>query len=465
MVDQPWPGDAVSLVEEFRSGRRSPLEELDATLAAVEASTLNAVCHVDAEAARESAAAADVSLPFGGVPVGIKELDHVAGWPATEASVALADRVATYTDTKIQRIRDAGAITAVQTTSSEFGGTNQTRTLLHGATRNPWNPEMTPGGSSGGTAAGVAGGLFVIGSGGDGGGSIRIPAGFTGLFGLKSTFGRIPKGPHHVIGNMTAVPGCLSRSVRDTARWFDVSNGYDRHDPTSLPRVDGWERGLGTLTDQLRGLRVTVDPTLGGAVVADETIELVIEAAERLISVTGLRRVEEPVRIPEVTGAWSISGVVGLRLTLGDRWPERAGDLTPGLARGLEYAEEHFDLDAQVRFERRRTELFEAMAELFERVDLVIAATNPHTAFEADGRLPTRFGGKEAKVGNNGALTIPANIYGSPAVSIPIGLDSRGLPVGMQVLAPHYREQELLELAHVFEKHYPWPLVAPAASA
>ena len=463
MTDQPWQGDAVSLVEEFRAGRRSPVEELEATLTAVEASGLNAVSHIDAEAAPRAAAAADVSLPFGGVPVGIKELDHVEGWPATEASVALADRVAEYTDTKIQRILDAGAVAAVQTTSSEFGGTNQTRTILHGATRSPWNPEVTPGGSSGGTAAGVSGGLFTIGSGGDGGGSIRIPAGFTGLFGLKSTFGRIPKGPHHVVGNMTAVPGCLSRSVRDTARWFDVSNGYDHHDPTSLPRVGGWEQELGTLTEQLRGLKVTVDPTLGGAVVSDETIELVTEAAERLISVAGLARVDEEVRIPEVTGAWSISGVVGLRLALGDRWPDRAGDLTPGLSRGLAYAEEHFDLDAQVRFERRRTELFEAMADLFDRVDLIVAATNPHSAFAADGRLPTVFGGKEAKVGNNGALTIPANIYGSPAVSIPIGTDSRGLPVGMQVLAPHYREQELLELSLLMERHFPWPLVAPGA--
>ena len=128
-----------------------------------------------------------------------------------------------------------------QTTASEFGGINVTYTRLHGATSNPYDTERTPGGSSGGSAASVSGGLLPICTGGDGGGSIRIPAGFTGLFGLKATFGRIPKGPHTEIEPLTAVMGCLSRSVRDTARWFDACNGYDEYDPYSLPRC----RGLG----------------------------------------------------------------------------------------------------------------------------------------------------------------------------------------------------------------------------
>jgi len=125
----------------------------------------------------------------------IKELESVAGWPSTEASLVYRDRVANYDSTQVTRLRAAGAVLAAQTTASEFGGINCTSTKLHGTTRNPWNLERTPGGSSGGSAAAVAGGLFPIASGGDGGGSIRIPAGFTGLFGLKSTFGRIPRGP------------------------------------------------------------------------------------------------------------------------------------------------------------------------------------------------------------------------------------------------------------------------------
>ncbi len=230
-MDTPWQGDTISLVEAFRSGERSPVEELQATYAAIDASGLNSVSHVDPERALEVAEGADVSAPFGGVPLGVKELDAVAGWPDTHASVALADHVADASDTKIQRLEDAGAVLFGLTTASEFGGVNQTYTKLNGATRNPWNLERTPGGSSGGSAAGVAGGLFTIATAGDGGGSIRIPAGFCGLFGLKCTWGRIPRGPKAGPGNLTAVPGCVSRSVRDTARWFDVSNGFDASRP------------------------------------------------------------------------------------------------------------------------------------------------------------------------------------------------------------------------------------------
>src|SRR5580698_6142911 len=225
MTDQPWMEDACSLVDAFRAGTISPTEALDASLAAIAASSLNAVCFIDEEQARATAAAADVSLPFGGVPVGIKELDPVLGWPQTEASLVLADHVAEYDGTMTARLKGAGAVLVGQTTASEFGGINVTYTRLHGATSNPYDTARTPGGSSGGSAASVSGGLLPLCTGGDGGGSIRIPAGFTGLFGLKSTFGRIPKGPRTEIEPLTAVLGCVSRSVRDTARWFDTCNG------------------------------------------------------------------------------------------------------------------------------------------------------------------------------------------------------------------------------------------------
>ncbi len=168
-----------------------------------------------------------------------------------------------------------------QTTASEFGGVNVTRTVLNGTTHNPWQHGRTPGGSSGGTAAAVAGGLVTLGTGGDGGGSIRIPAGFTGLVGLKATYGRIPLTPDARLGAMTVTHGCLSRSVRDSARWFDVCNGRDPREPLSLPRVGGWEHGLGTHGDELRGKRVAVVPDWGAAVVSPVMWELLEEAADR----------------------------------------------------------------------------------------------------------------------------------------------------------------------------------------
>ncbi|MCB0969358.1 MAG: amidase, partial [Ilumatobacter sp.] len=217
--DQPWQGDACSLVDAFRSGERTPTDELEAVIAAIDSSDLNAFSHLHLEQACEAAANADVTKPFGGVPIGVKELDQVEGWPDTHACRLFADEVAPHTSTNVARARDlGGAVLVGQTTASEFGGVNLTRTLLNGTTRNPWRTDATPGGSSGGTAAAVAAGIVTLGTGGDGGGSIRIPAGFCGLVGLKATYGRIPMTPGSRLGAMTVTHGCLSRSVRDTAR-------------------------------------------------------------------------------------------------------------------------------------------------------------------------------------------------------------------------------------------------------
>lgn len=460
-MNTPWQHDACALVDAFRSGDHSPTAELEATLQAIESSDLNAFCFVDADAAMTAAAAADVSLPFGGVPLAIKELDKVAGWPDTEASVPLADRRATFTLTHIKRLTAGGAVPFGMTTASEFGGVNLTRTVLHGATRNPWDRSRTPGGSSGGSASAVAGGLVTLATGGDGGGSIRIPAGFCGLIGLKTTYGRIPRGPHFEVGALTVTIGGLTRSVRDTARWLDVANGADLHDPHSLPRVEGWEAGLGTHLEELRGLRVAVIDNFAGAVVSPATAAVVREAADALIADLGLRRVEVDVAIPNVGTAWSLANMASTYRELGDAWPGCADDLTPEIRHALRWADGmHYDMAARIKLEERRTALFEAMATLFEQTDLVVTSTNPDIAFAAEGPLPGVFGGVQDTPANNGRLTIPSNLYGNPAISIPAGT-VEGLPVGMQVLAAHHRDHWLLDAAWVVERERPWPLVAP----
>jgi aspartyl-tRNA(Asn)/glutamyl-tRNA(Gln) amidotransferase subunit A len=462
MTDAPWQGDACSLVDAFRRKDRSPLEELDATLAAVEASELNAFAFIDPERARAAAATADPAGPFGGVPLGVKELTHVEGWPATEGSLVFKERLATDTATMVSRLVDAGAVPFGLTTSSEFGGVNLTFTKLNGATRNPWNVEHTPGGSSGGSAAAVAGGLCTLATGGDGGGSIRIPAGFTGLPGLKNTYGRIPKGPGMVVGSLTAVSGCLARSVRDVARYLDVCNGFDARDPYSLPRVDGWEAGLGSQLLSLAGKRAVIAPTLGAAVVHPEVEALVREHGELLAKETALELVDIPVETLELSYEWALAGLAEIVMDLEDRYPDCEPDLTLEIAFGLKIAHEVYDMKARARIEAQRTRINEIMAALFEQVDFVIASTNPDVAFGCEGPLPRQVGDTKVELGNNGALTIPSNIYGNPAISIPVGL-SRGLPVGMQVLAPHHREGWLLDLASHVERERPWPLVAPGA--
>jgi aspartyl-tRNA(Asn)/glutamyl-tRNA(Gln) amidotransferase subunit A len=464
--DTPWTGDACSLVEAFRAGERSPAEELAAVYAAIDASPLNAFCHLDRERASAAAATADVSKPFGGVPIGVKELDRVAGWPYTFASVPLRDQVATATATHVARIAElGGAVLAGQTTASEFGGVNVTRTVLHGTTHNPWQLGRTPGGSSGGSAAAVAGGLVALATGGDGGGSIRIPAGFCGLVGLKATYGRIPLSPSAVYGNLTVVVGCLARSVRDAARWFDVANGHDPRDPLSLPHVGGWEAGLGSLTDQLRGLRVAVVEDWGGAVVSPAMWDVLLAAADDLITDAGFTRVEGvDTTLPRMGRAWAVSGSIGTAAELGDKWPACADDLTPEIRASMAHNADVYDVRSYALIERKRMEVNEAMAAIFDPasgVDLVIAASNPDVAFAADGPLPNTFGGVKAGAGNNGKLTFPANLHGNPAISIPAGT-VEGLPVGLQVVGRHHSEPLLLEIARLVERNRPWPLVAPA---
>ena len=460
MTDTPWAGDAISLVEAFRSGERTPLEELDATLAAIDASAINAFSFVDADAARKAAADADVTLPFGGLPIGVKELDNVGGWPATEASVVLKDEIAAHDSTKVARLREAGAIPIGLTTSSEFGGINLTFTKLNGATHNPWHHEHTPGGSSGGSAAAVAGGLVTLATGGDGGGSIRIPAGFTGLPGLKATYGRIPKGPNMVMASLTAVSGCLSRSVRDIARYFDHTNGFDHRDPYSLPRVDGWEAGLGTFGERLRGKKVALAVDLGSATVDDEVAATVEAAARDLIADAGLELVELPVQTPELSYEWALAGLSEIVMLLGDRYPECEDDLTLEIGFGMRVVKDMYDIGARARIEAQRVRMNETMAAIFDEVDFVLASTNPDVAFAAEGPLPQVVNGTHVGPGNNGALTIPSNIFGNPAMQIPAGF-VRGLPVGLQVLGRHHEEQLLLDLARIVEQERPWPLTAP----
>ncbi len=460
-TDGPWLGDACSLVDAFRRGDRSPVEELQATYAAIERSELNAFSFLAPEQAMETAAVSDVNLPFGGLPIGVKELDRVNGWPQTEASVPLSDHRATTDSTQVSRLRQGGAVLVGLTTSSEFGGVNLTRTVLNGATLNPWDLSRTPGGSSGGSAAAVAGGLIPIATAGDGGGSIRIPAGFTGLLGLKCTYGRIPKGPTAGLGNFTATAGCVSRSVRDTGRWLDVCNGHDAHDPFSLQRVDGWEAGLGSQIGGLRGRRAAIVIDFGGAYVADDVAQQIVTFAEATIDELGLQRVEVDAKLPSMGMAWSLSGMIDIFADLGDKWPACADDLTPEIRFGMQWAEGKYTMQSRIEMEARRAALNDAMANLFGQVDYIFSASNPDIAFGNNGPLPTVFGGKEVGGWNNGRLTAPSNLHGNPAIAIPAGL-VRGCPVSLQVLAPHFREAELLDIALHVERQRPWPLVAPA---
>ena len=327
MADLPWHGDACSLVEAFRAGTHSPVDELEATLAAIDSSDINAFSHIDADGARAAAARADVSLPFGGVPTAIKELEPVAGWPWTEASLVFKDRRATHTSHNVQRLFERGGVVPVgKTTASEFGGLNVSVTKINGVTHNPWRHGRTVGGSSSGSAAAVSGGLVSLATGGDGGGSIRIPAGYTGLLGMKGTFGRITRAPHAFMRPNTVVLGILARSVRDAARHYDVCAGVDPFDGSSLPSSGQWEAGLGT--NDLRGCKVAIVPALGGVTLEPGVEARLREEAAALIAEAGMVQVDLDVNPPNLAAQWMMGNLATLLADLGDRWPKCAEELT-----------------------------------------------------------------------------------------------------------------------------------------
>jgi aspartyl-tRNA(Asn)/glutamyl-tRNA(Gln) amidotransferase subunit A len=487
-------------VDAFRRGEHSPVAELEATLAAIEASSLNCFSYVAAEQAMDAARRADVSQPFGGLPVGIKELEFLEGWPATEASLLFKDRISDHTSTHLQRlVGRGGAVPVGLTTASEFGGLNVSVTKLNGVTHNPWQRERTVGGSSGGSAAAVAGGLVTLATGGDGGGSIRIPAGYTGLLGMKGTYGRIPRGPHAYFRPGTIVLGCLARSVRDAARYYDVCAGYDPHDPSSLPNPGNWEGALGT--HDLRGKRVAIVPALGGVTLEPGVEEQLRSTAKQLIDATGMVEVDLTIDVPNLSVLWVMGNLSTLLADLGPRWPKCAPDLTDEISGGVFMAQSLYNLHGAAIAEAQRLQAYAAMAEAFDDVDFVIAASNPGPAFPAAQTISAAEGGfiewmrtnkasmyafRGAMAGvrvtagafpkmpaalaawaterfpdlvGMGALTIISNIYGNPAVSIPGGTVG-GLPVGMQVLTRHHEDALLFDVALAAERTMPWPLTA-----
>ena len=164
--------------------------------------------------------------------------------------------------------------------------------------------------------------------------------------------------------------------------------------------------------------------------------------------------------LPRMGGAWSISGTIELAAELGDRWPTCADQLTPEMRLALEFTHGKYSSDARARIEARRADLNQRMAEIFDQVDIVITASNPDIAFDAQGPLPSTFGGIKAGGRNNGLLTFPCNLHGNPGISVPAGFVD-GLPVGLQIIGRHFCEQQLLELARIIEQRRPWPLVAP----
>jgi aspartyl-tRNA(Asn)/glutamyl-tRNA(Gln) amidotransferase subunit A len=465
-----WERDAYELADDVRAGRLSSVELTKTHLERIERldERYNAWCDVQSEAALERAAEIDAEVAAGrdpgvwaGVPMGVKETTAARGLRWEQGSVLYAGRVADHDAIPVARLRRAGAVLVGTTTAPEFGSLNWTRTHLHGITRSPWNPDRTPGGSSGGSAAAVSAGMVPICTGGDGGGSIRIPSAYSGLFGFKVSFGRIPSA--HFDSSLTSVNGPMCRSVLDAARYVDATAGPHPSDPSSLPTPASYEQALrsGEAEEALRGRRAVWSSTLGNAVCDPEVEKVAHDAAMALVDEAGLELVDLDVRLPRMGGAWGVLGQIDMVAEHAAAAGGRHDELTPFVRLGFEHIEDT-GVDSVLRAVVRRQELLAAVGELFESIDLLLTPTTATVALAAEGRPPREIAGQ--RVGGMGSVpfTAPFNITGQPAVSIPAGTVD-GLPVGVQVVARRHEEPLVLAAGAVMERARPWPKLAPAA--
>lgn len=403
--------------------------------------------------------AGDPLGPLAGVPFGVKDLEDCAGMPTTSGSRWYADAPpATRDDLHVARFRAAGAIPIGKTTTPEFGAFGYTASPLLGVTRNPWNTERTPGGSSGGSAAAVSVGAIAFGTASDGGGSIRGPAASCGLPGLKPTYGRIPTfGVTRHAQN--AVNFALATTVADTAMLFDVAVGPDMRDRTSLPPPGICYADTAERLD-VAGLRAAWSPDLGFVTTDPGVVATTAAAAATLVDAAGLVDTGYAVRVDDYIRIYAFMESADQFVDVPDGWENRLDELDPLVVAGWRRNRE-VTLPTFARVEKARRDLELQVAELFEHVDVLLTPTNPCAPFAAEGPMPTEIAGQRCHGGTAALLTMFANVANLPAISVPAGLDADGLPLGLMITAPRHREDICLRLARIFEQAAPWPLHAP----
>ncbi|GIL38877.1 amidase [Roseiterribacter gracilis] len=458
---------AVAIAAGVRERRISAVEVLDHFWARIGDGNprLNAFVHLDPAEARAAAAAIDRRIaagedvgPLAGVPFGIKDNEDCRLMPTSSGTGLYPPVVATQDSPHVARLRAAGAVPVGKTATAEFGLDGVTSTVAFGTTRNPWNLERTPSGSSGGSSAAVAGGLVPFATGSDGGGSIRVPAAFTGLVGLKSTHGRIgrPSG----MSDMSCA-GALTLTVRDAARHLDVAAGPSPNDRMSLPRpAINYERAIDLL--DVAGCKTVWSPDLGFAPVDPEIAQIVQAAARDFMRAAKLVQVERSIALTNTYPDWARFAAHRLeaRLRQDGLWPV-APDAISGGPRDLLQRFADTTLEDLEASQRRLTRLAREVGELFDDIDLLLCPTAATEPYRAEGPMPIEVAGRDARDTNAEPFTIFANVAWLPSISVPAGVTRAGLPVGLLVTGRRHCDEVLLRAAHLYEQAHPWALGAP----
>jgi aspartyl-tRNA(Asn)/glutamyl-tRNA(Gln) amidotransferase subunit A len=448
---------ATQLTSLYRAKVVSPVEVARAVLARIDELNprLNAFAFIAPDvlvAAKESESRWQKGEPKGlldGVPVSIKDLLLTRGWPTLRGSRTIDPKGPWNDDAPaVARLREHGALLVGKTTTPEFGWKGVTDSPLTGITRNPWNPDKTPGGSSGGAAAGLAAGMGPLAVGTDGGGSIRIPSSFTGVFGLKPSFGRVPAWPLSPFGTVAHV-GPMARTVQDAALMLNVLALPDARDWHALPH-DPRDYRVG-LEDGVRGLRVAYSPDLGYAKVDPEVAALVRKGAQVLADLGAhVDEVNPGFGSPEPI--FRAHWFTGAAYLLKSFTPEQKKLVDPCL---VEVAEQGAKismielLDAQLK----RGALGAAMTQFHQRYDLLVTPTLSIAAFDAGKEVADTM--IEKRWTDWTPFSYPFNLTQQPAASIPCGLTQAGLPVGLHIVGPRYADALVLRAARAFETAVP----------
>ena len=458
VTDDPTMLPAEALLAAYRARRLSPVEVASAVFARIRRhdGAFGAMTRVDEEnalaAARASEARWAKAAPAGaldGVPATIKGLVLAKGWPTLRGSKLVDPNQAWSEDAPATaRLREAGAVLIGQTATPEFGWKGLTDSPLTGITRNPWNPAHTPGGSSGGAAVAAACGFGALHVGTDGAGSIRIPAAFTGIPGIKPNFGRVPAYPASPFRLVSHV-GPMARTVRDCALMLNVLQRPDARDPSALAFED--RDFLAGIDDGVKGMRIGFSPTLGGARVHPEVAARVADSAKALAALGAIVEEEDP-KLPAHADAmltiWS--GAAAKLVSM--QPPARRGELDPGLvamaAIGAGFTlNDWFDADAV------RMALGRAMAAYLAHFDVLLTPTMPTPPLPAG--LDLNEAGQRTWM-DWSPFTWPFNMTGQPAMSVPCGF-AAGLPVGLQIVGRMFDEAGVLRVARAVERAHPWP--------
>ena len=451
---------ATDLLRLYRARELSPVDVTRAVLRGIDGlnPVLNAFCFVAPDAldmARESEARWMKNQPQGpldGVPVSIKDLLLTRGWPTLRGSKTV-DPAGPWTDDApaVARLRESGAILIGKTTTPEFGWKGVTDSPLTGITRNPWNTMKTPGGSSGGGAAAVAAGLGPLTIGTDGGGSIRIPCAFTGLFGLKPSFGRVPAWPLSPFGTVAHL-GPMTRTVQDAALMLNVISQPDSRDWFALPpsRTDY----LAGLDGGVRNWRIAYSAKLGNAAVDPEVAAIVKSAAARFVEIGAIVEEKDP-SLPNAQEIFRRHWYTGAAFLLRNATPEQKAVMDPGLVDVAEQGARITMIELLEAVQQRGTIGIEMNA-FHQKYDLLVTPTLPLTAFDAGREVADVL--KEKRWTDWTPFSYPFNLTQQPAATIPCGFTRDGLPVGLQIVGPRYDDGRVLRAARALEMLHPIPM-------